>query len=114
MEVSRLYVSPFLNKDLRADPGGLLTPGYLGVQALKNQLLRIQAVATPSGKTVRYEIPGDTSKIENKKDTFMAFLYACYSLRQIILASTKKDHNVPVAYGQVISLPNSFMGNRKR
>jgi hypothetical protein len=103
MDIGRLYVGTYKPQTERNDPEFKMTPGYLGVQALKHQMLRIQAEATPSGKSVRYVMPGDPRKLENKKDMLMAFLYACYGLR-FIQTLFARDLNIPepVAFGTVL------------
>ncbi len=103
MEVSRLYIGQYLHTRLRNDPDNILAIGYRGVQTLKNQLLRIQANPTPSGKSIRYQMPGDPTKLENKKDLFSAFLYACHGLRKYIIDFAQQGPaGEPVAYGVVI------------
>lgn len=104
MEVGRLYVGAYKALSERGKDGILLSPGYSGVRTLKHQMLRIQATPTASGKSVRFEIPGDNKKLENKKDMLMAFLYACYALRDFQNAFTKKERTAPVAYGTVVRL----------
>ncbi len=103
MEISRLYLGQYLSVQLRNDPDNLLAVGYRGVQTLKNQLLRIQAVPTASGKSIRYQMPGDPKKLENKKDLFSAFLYACYGLRKYTIEYAQRGpESEPVAYGVII------------
>ncbi|MBU8922620.1 MAG: hypothetical protein KOO63_12450 [Bacteroidales bacterium] len=103
MDVGRLYIGAYLPQMDRNDPDHICSVGYLGVQALKHQLLRIQAETTPSGKSVRYVMPGDPRKIENKKDMLMAFLYACFGLRFIQNLFAREDLAVePVAYGAIL------------
>ncbi len=103
MEISRLYIGQYLSTRLRKDPDNLLAIGYRGVQILKNQLLRIQAVPTASGKSIRYQMPGDPKKLENKKDLFSAFLYACHGLRKYTIEYTQRGpESEPVAYGVII------------
>lgn len=79
-EVSKLYLGKFLNNYERNDPEGLLNVGYIGVKSLKDQLLSIQAHPTKYAFT--YEMPGDSRRIDMKKDLFSAFLYACSAARQ--------------------------------
>jgi len=105
MEASRLYLGQYLAPTLRDDPDNKLAVGYRGVQTLKNQLLRIQANPTPSGNSTRYQMPGDPKKLENKKDLFSAFLYACHSLRKYNVEGIKQtDVHDPIAYGMVIRM----------
>lgn len=106
MEVAKLYIAPYRSVgDLPAMDRTKYLPGYLGVRVLKHQMLRIQAETTPSGKSVRYVMPGGDSKIENQKDMLMAFLYACYGLRLVYnLAVAEVNKPPPEAYGMVVNL----------
>ncbi len=105
MEASRLYIGQYLSPMVRDDPDNILAVGYRGVQTLKNQLLRIQANPTPSGNSVRYQMPGDPKKLENKKDLFSAFLYACHGLRKYTVEELGKiNSDDPVAYGMIIRM----------
>jgi len=105
LEASRLYIGQYLHPMLRNDPDNKLAIGYRGVQTLKNQLLRIQAIPTASGKSIRYQVPGDPKKLENKKDMFSAFLYACHCLRKYNIEYMEKTVNMePITYGMVVRL----------
>lgn len=105
LEARRLFIGSFKPQFERNDPEMKKTAGYLGVRVLKHQLLRIQAVPTAGGKSVRYTIPGDESLAENQKDMFMAFLYACYGLRDIHqLAIHEVAALAPVAYGTIVRI----------
>jgi hypothetical protein len=109
MESARLYIPSYKPQTERTNDDIQLIPAFMGVRALKNQLLRIQGVATPLARSVRYVMPGDQKKAENQKDMLMAFLYACYGLREIHRATTKyASHVVPVAYGTVVHLTRNF------
>jgi hypothetical protein len=100
MEVSKLYIAKSLSKSQRFDSREEMTPGYLGVSSLVNQLVAIQGI--PTKYAYRYEMPGDTRKLEAKKDLFSAFLYACYALREhrkLLIDANKKP---PVAAATVV------------
>jgi hypothetical protein len=106
METGKLYVAPYKANSTKTAEGQQLLPGYLGVRVLRHQLLRIQAVPTPSQKSVRYIMPGDEKRVENQKDMLMAFLYACYGLRQVHnLTVTKIRRPPPEPAGMLVSLP---------
>jgi len=110
MEASRLYIAPYKAQGDRDDPEGKLNIGYLGVRVLKHQLLRVQATPTPSGKSVRYLMPGDANKPENQKDMLMAFLYACYGVRQLHNEALRTlRYTVPEPYGIAVNLPSRLM-----
>jgi hypothetical protein len=112
MEVGRLYIAPYKPQGERDDPEGKLNIGYLGVRVLKHQLLRVQAAPTPSGKSVRYLMPGDSNKPENQKDMLMAFLYACYGVRQLHNESLRTLHQkIPEAFGMTVRLPARLIRN---
>jgi hypothetical protein len=105
MEIGRLFVGAYKPPSDRKRGDYDVNPGYLGVRTLKHQMLRIQAVPTASGQSVRFQMPGDHRKIENKKDVLMAFLYACFALRQAQNEYSRPiNQHVPVAYGTVIRL----------
>jgi hypothetical protein len=104
MEVGRMYIGAYKPQSERKRSEDLYALGYLGVRTLKHQLLRIQAVPTASGKSVRFDMPGDPRKLENKKDLLMAFLYACYGVREVYTYLTKQVASAPVAYGEVLQL----------
>jgi len=109
MDAGMLLLAPFRSREQRKDPQQILLPGYLGVQTLKTQLLRIQARPTPSGKNVQYVIPGKKESIDNQKDMFMAFLYAGYALREFVLrASQPKPSAEPVAFASLVRPPRSL------
>jgi hypothetical protein len=103
MDAGRLYVGAYKTPSERFEDKFELNNGYLGTRVLKHQMLRIQAESTPSGKSVRFVMPGDPRKIENKKDMLMAFLYACYGLRHIhnVFARDAFEEE-PVSYGTVL------------
>lgn len=112
MEIRRLYIAPYRAQGDRDDSEGKLNIGYLGVRVLKHQLLRIQAAPTPSGKSVRYIMPGDTNKPENQKDMLMAFLYACYGVRQLHNEALRTAYRtIPEAYGITVRLPGKLIRN---
>lgn len=83
-----------------------LYPAVTALAMLKHQLLRIQAVVSPTGKSIQYVMPGaDKTKIENKKDLFSAFIYGGYALRQWVNQQIKPEHrNAPIAYGEVFTI----------
>jgi hypothetical protein len=103
MDAGRLYVGAYKTPSERFEDKFELNNGYLGARVLKHQMLRIQAESTPSGKSVRFVMPGDPRKIENKKDMLMAFLYACYGLRHIhnVFARDAFEEE-PVSYGTIV------------
>ncbi len=101
MQVGKLYVGSSKSRTLIRDPAHKLYMGFIGVDVLKHQLLRVQAVLTPMQKSVRYEMPGDVTRIENKKDLFMAYLYAGFGLREW-LTTVKEEKTPPVAYAEVL------------
>lgn len=106
METGKLYVAPYKPSSVKTSEGQQLLPGYLGVRVLRHQLLRIQAVPTPSQKSVRYIMPGDEKRAENQKDMLMAFLYACYGLRQVHnLTVTRIRRPPPEPVGMIVNLP---------
>lgn len=78
--------------------------GHVGVDILKHQLLRVQGVLTPTGRAMRYEMPGKEGNPETQKDMFSAFLYACYGLKQWITEQGRHIRKAPVAYGETIRL----------
>jgi hypothetical protein len=107
MQTNKLYVGSSKAKNFVRDPENKMYVGYVGLDVLKHQLLRIQAVLTPLQKNVRYEMPGDTTRIENKKDLFMSFLYCGAALREW-LTTVKEEKAPPVAYAE------AFFMNRQR
>jgi len=47
-------------------------------------------------------MPGDPTKVENKKDMLMAFLYACFGARALqTYFAQPQELEEPVAYGTV-------------
>lgn len=82
--------------------------GFVGVEVLKHQLLRVQAVPTPTGRSMRYEMPGKSGTSETQKDMFSAFLYACYGLKQWLTEQGRKMRKPPIAYGEVVFLPSRY------
>jgi len=109
METGRLYIAPYKAQRERSKDNELLTPGFLGVRVLKHQLLRIQAIPTAAGKSIRYVMPGDKDRPENQKDMLFAFLYACYGLRQWHYEALRLQQRkgIPTAYGVVVRLPGT-------
>ena len=112
MQTGKLYLGTYKPKRQYRDPENKLYLGYIGVQTLKHQLLRVQAVSPhPGARSVRYEMPGDHTKIENKRDMFFAFLYACNSAREWLTDKSKKmDHIMPITYGTIIKIPGGLYG----
>jgi len=109
MDAGMLLLAPFKSREQRKDPQQILLPGYLGVQTLKTQLLRIQAKPTPSGKNIQYVIPGKKDTIDNQKDMFMAYLYASYALREfVLLAKQPKPVAEPVAFASIVRPPRTL------
>ena len=52
---------------------------------------------------IRYQLPGDPKKLENKKELFSAVLYACHGLRNYTIEYAQQDGgDAPVAYGIII------------
>lgn len=82
--------------------------GYIGVEILKHQLLRVQASPTPAGRAMRYKMPGREGSPETQKDMFSAFLYACYGLKQWVTEQGRRIRKAPEAYGEVVVLPSRF------
>lgn len=101
MQTGKLYLGTSKSRVLVKDPAHQMYIGFIGVDILKHQLLRVQQVLTPMQKSVRYEMPGDVTRIENKKDLFMAYLYAGFGLREH-LTTIKEEVAPPAAYGEVL------------
>lgn len=104
MQNGKLYIGNSKSAKMVRDPSSGMYPGLVGLDVLKHQLLRIQAVSSPSGKSIQYVMPGDPSKIENKRDMLFAFLYACYALREWVTQQLRRESTIPVAYGEIFSI----------
>lgn len=107
MQVNRLYIGSWLPVLMREDKSEKMHAGYLGVQTLKKQLLRIQAHATAN--SFKYVMPGDPNKIENHKDMFFAFIYAAASLKEWLISVENRDTaRIPEAYGTIVHMGGTF------
>lgn len=93
LEVSKLFLGRFLNSVERNDPQGRLNLGYIGVKTLKDQLLSIQG--EPTKHAFKYSMPGDSRRVDMKKDLFSAFLYANHAAREHIAAASVKINSGP-------------------
>jgi len=93
LEVSKLYIAKSLTKTERAESRGELDAGYMGVKVLIDQLVSIQGI--PTKYAYRYEMPGNSRRVEMKKDMFSAFLYACSALRDHRKLLIKQDKRPP-------------------
>jgi hypothetical protein len=103
MQATKLYIGAWKPMLLRDDKTEKMHAGYLGVQTLKKQLLRIQA--EPTASAFKYVMPGDPLKLENHKDMFFAFIYAASGLKEwIISVEQGTKHREPEAYGTVIHM----------
>src|SRR5258705_4383885 len=100
MQNSKLYIGNSKSARILRDPTTQMYAGLLGLDVLKHQLLRVQAVSSPSGKSIQYIMPGDPTKIENKRDMLFAFLYACYAMREWVTQQLRRETSVPIAYGE--------------
>lgn len=107
-QTNKLFIGSSKSRKLVRDPTNPIYLGLVGLDILKHQLLRIQGKLTESQKNVRYEMPGDTKKVENKKDMMFSFLYACYALKEWITHNMTSLKDVPVAYGEVFSFPSRW------
>lgn len=103
MQNSKLYIGSSKSAKTLRDPTNKMYAGLVGVDVLKHQLLRIQAIVSPSGKSIQYIMPGDPTKIENKRDLMFAFLYAGYALREWVTQQLRREVTVPIAYGEIFS-----------
>lgn len=92
-EQQKLYIAKYLSPSERYDPEDKLNAGYLGVQSLKHQLMRVEG--RPTKYHMQYVIPGDAKRIENKDDLFKAFLYAVSAMRAHLTIQTKKNKTPP-------------------
>lgn len=101
MQSSKIYIGSSKSMQIMRDPTSHMYVGLVGVDVLKHQLLRIQAISSPSGKSIQYIMPGDPSKIENKRDMLFAFLYACYGLREWTTNQLRRETNIPIAHGEI-------------
>jgi len=68
---------------------------------LADQLVTIQG--KPTQHAFRYEMPGNTRRVDNKKDMFSAFLYACSALREHRKLLIKNRKAPPVAAAIVMN-----------
>lgn len=100
MQSTQLYIGNSASVRGPRDVNSNIYYGTVGVDVLKHQLLRIQAIPTPSGKSIQYVMPGDPKKVESKKDMLMAFLYACHALREWINNQSSVYMTIPIAYGE--------------
>ena len=101
MQANRLYIGSWQPVSLRQDKTEKMHAGYLGVQTLKKQLLRIQA--QPTASAFKYIMPGDPNKIENHKDTFFAFIYAAAALKEwTISMENRAAFREPESFGTII------------
>lgn len=106
MQSNKLFIgNSRSNRNIR-DVNNQLYAGLVGLDVLKHQLLRVQAIISPSGKSIAYIMPGDPTAVENKRDMLFAFLYACYGLREWVTQQLRRESSIPVAYGEMFSLTN--------
>ena len=101
LEVSKLFIAKSLSKSERYDSREELMTGYIGVKVLADQLVTIQG--KPTQHAFRYEMPGNTRRVDNKKDMFSAFLYACAALREHRKLLIKNRKAPPVAAAIVMN-----------
>jgi hypothetical protein len=106
MQTNKLFIGNSRAGRIVRDINNVMYPGMVGVDVLKHQLLRVQAVTSPSGKSIQYVMPGDPTSVENKRDMLFAFLYACYGLREWVTQHLRAETVEPVAYGEIFSLTN--------
>jgi hypothetical protein len=100
LEVSKLYLARALSRTQRHESRDELTPGYLGVNVLAQQLVSIQGI--PTKYAYRYEMPGDGKRIDMKKDMFSAFLYACHALREHRKLLINRNQHPPVLAARLV------------
>lgn len=100
IEQGRLYIARWVPRNDRVDQGLELNAGYLGVQALKEQLMRVQA--EPTRYAMKFSIPGSSKSLRTKDDLFNAFLYACSALRAHLALLTQKQRAKPQAAGVAV------------
>lgn len=101
MEQNKLYIAKHLAQSERADTDPRLDAGYVGALTLLHQLRKIQA--QPTKYHMKFVMPGDKAKIENKDDLFNAFLYAVSALRAHVATLTRKRRSSPTPAGIVVS-----------
>lgn len=104
MQNGKLYIGSSKSARVLRDPTTRMYVGLVGLDVLKHQLLRVQAISSPSGKSIQYVMPGDPTKIENKRDMLFAFLYACYALREWITQQLRRETTVPIAYAEIFHI----------
>jgi hypothetical protein len=95
MEQAKLYIA----KQVKPKNDKMM-PGYLGVASLYNQLIKV--TAEPTKYHLKFVIPGDERRLENKDDLFKAFLYAVSAAKAHLAILTRKRNAAPVAHGIVV------------
>lgn len=108
MEQGRLYIAKYQSQSERYNQEDKFLPGYAGIQSLKNQLLKLQSI--PTKYHLKFEIPGNEKKLENKDDLFKAFLYAVSGLKAHLATQTRKAHTPPVTAVRVVKQKESSIG----
>lgn len=104
MQSGKLFIASGKSKRAIRTVTNKMYAGTVGVEVLKTQLLRIQAIPGPGGRTVKYVMPGDAARPENKRDMLFAFLYACYGLKEWNAQQGRTLKNVPIAYGEIVKI----------
>lgn len=100
MEQGKLYIAKYKGYTERHDTEDKYRAGYAGVQSLKAQLMKMQSI--PTKYHLKFEIPGDPKKLENKDDMFKSFLYAVSAMKAHLATMTRKRNTQPViAVGKV-------------
>jgi len=101
LEVSKLFIAKSLSRSERDESREELNVGYMGVKTLADQLVSIQG--KPTQYAFKYEMPGNTSRLDMKKDMFSAFLYACSALREHRKLLLKNKQTPPVTAAIVMN-----------
>lgn len=95
LEQNKLFISKYLGSRERYETDPRMDVGYIGVRSLVNQLVAIQG--EPTKYAFKYDMPGNTSRVDMKKDLFSAFLYATQALRDHLVLLTRNEQKAPVA-----------------
>lgn len=93
LEQNKLFIARWVSYQEREEGADHLIPGYLGVQSLVNQLMKIEA--EPTKYYMKYLIRGSEKSIENKDDLFKAFLYAIAAVRTHLSLQTHQETKTP-------------------
>lgn len=90
-----------------------LQVGYDGVRRLKDQLLKLQVKRTETG-VIRFVMPGDSEKAENKKDLYSAMIYAVHMAREHLRNMTVEEQDAPMVDPVVVEIGSAYKGGRGR